>query len=117
MSLGILETLICFWEAYEFAARLALSPAGAPEMQVTVSGVGLAGRLVVVDSPGRAPLAFDYRATLAEYPDELNISTAQLVADPIQLAVQAASSLFERFGRQADPAGLRGALEDFRRSR
>jgi hypothetical protein len=116
-SLGILESLICIWEGYELAARLALSSAGGDQMRVSVTAVGLAGRTLVMDDQRRVPLFQDYSATIAEFPDVSDVLAADLVADPMTLAVRVAHRLFQRFGWTPDETVLLDALTRFRDSR
>jgi hypothetical protein len=90
--------LFLFTEIFEFAARLAMSPAGDNEMQIRIVTSGLLDRNIVVDDFHRAELSEAYRASMDEYPYEITVARDELVTEARNLAVQASRELFMRFG-------------------
>jgi hypothetical protein len=98
-----LHTLYSLVEIFEFAARLALSPAGDGTMRVEIEIKGLEERQVIMEFPldhmpntrcGKPAEASDWKFS-QEYPQ------AELIARPRELAALAAlaaQDLFEKFG-------------------
>jgi hypothetical protein len=96
-ELYYLQTIYSLREIYEFAARLALSPAGAARMRVEVEMHGLKGRrLATTDS--EIALIGDYRTQAAEWKHLWEGSQTELIARPLELAASAAQDFFARFG-------------------
>jgi len=90
-------TVYSFVEIFEFAARLALSPAGAASMSVEIQLHGLQGRqLVETDSAFR--FSQDYYTQMPEWNHRWEGSQTDLIARPRELAAEAARDLFARFG-------------------
>jgi hypothetical protein len=96
--LGIGDVLFRFVEIFEFAARLSITPAGDDSMHIGVRLGGLANRVLFVDSPNRLPLRGSPRATINDFPYEIDVSRAELVAAPRDLALRGSVEVFKRFG-------------------
>jgi hypothetical protein len=92
-----IPTIYSLVEIFEFAARLALSPAGAASMRVEIELHGLRGRRLV--SPDiMVPLSGFYVAQKADWNYRREGSQTDLIARPRELAAVAARDLFARFG-------------------
>lgn len=113
MSVG--DALFRFTEIFEFAARLSLTEAGDDQMNVRITLVGLQDRSLVVEDPRRAPLFADYKASLDEFPYEVELARTDLAADPREFALKAAIELFLRFGWEAREDVLREYQAELRR--
>ncbi len=96
-SLYYVQTVYSFVEIFEFAARLALSPAGAPSRHIEIHLKGLEGRrLVSEDIMG--PMNGIYTTKMDEWHHPWEGSQTELIARPRALAVDAARELFARIG-------------------
>ena len=95
-----LHTIFTFRGIYEFAARLALSPAGAGRMRVEVDLHGLKGRRLVTGPTVEPKWSFlGYPAEAAEWKHQWEGPQTELIASPRELATQAVHGFFfERFG-------------------
>lgn len=91
------QTLYSFLEIFEFAARLALSPAGAPPMRVEIDLKGLEGRHLVSEEV-MVPLRGTYATEMSEWNHRWEGSQTELIARPGELAAEAAQEFFARFG-------------------
>jgi hypothetical protein len=92
-----IQTIYSFVEIFEFAARLALSPAGAASMCVEIDLEGLQGRQIVeTDSRFRFSRIYETQIPKWKYRWE-NAQTA-LIARPRELAAVATRELFAQFG-------------------
>ncbi len=105
--LGIGTAVLILTERLEFAARLAMSPAGDNDMHLDLRAGNLAGRSLVVDDPQRAPFNSSYTSSLQQFEWRRDISRAQLVADSRSLALGISIELFRRFGWNAQPEIIR----------
>ena len=92
-----LQTLYSFLEIFEFAARLALSAAGAPSMHVEIDLKGLHGRQLVSED-AMVPLRGKYATELPEWNHRWEGSQTELIARPRELAAEAAQEFLARFG-------------------
>ena len=110
--LSIEEALFTFAEIFEVAARLATSDAGDELMRVTVVFAGLMGRALVVGDPRRGDLCEPTRAAIPEFPQTVDISRGELIADPRGYAIQASQELFRRFGEELRTELLRDWLAE-----
>jgi hypothetical protein len=91
------QTLYSFVEIFEFAARLALSPAGAALMQVNIDLRKLEGRqLVEIDR--RIRFSRPYVTSLPEWNYRRQGTQAELIARPREFAAEAARELIAQFG-------------------
>jgi hypothetical protein len=117
-SLGVMDAVYRFTEIYEFAARLALSPAGYDSMVVSVTIGNLQGRKLWMED-SRRWLTGDYRTSLGTFkhplPEGRPIDRAQLIGSPRPLALAAADQLFKRFQLNVDTDTLRGMQESLGR--
>jgi hypothetical protein len=111
---GIGDAVGHFFEVYELAARLAVTPAGGEEMVVEASARNLAGHRLFLDSPGRASLHQDYITHVQDFGDPVRLSREELVAREDELAMDAAEALLQRFGFSPSREILRSLREEFR---
>ena len=86
-----------FVEIFEFAARLALSPAGATSMRVDIDIHGLRRRRVV-STDIMVPIGGVYATEMTEWSDSWEGSQTELIARPRELAALATQKLLDRFG-------------------
>jgi hypothetical protein len=100
-----LDTLFEFVEIFEFASRLALSPAGAAAMHVEIHLRGLQGRRLV-STDIMVPLSGSYMTQMPEWDFRWNGSQAELIAKPRELAATAAQGFLARFGLELSPEAL-----------
>ncbi len=92
-----IPTLYSLVEIFEFAARLALSPAGAASMRVEIELENLKGRRLV-STDVMVPLSGEYITQMPGWNYRWEGSQADLIARPRELAAVAARDLFARFG-------------------
>jgi len=105
-----LDTIYTVLEIFEFASRLALSPASAPVMVVQIDLKGLQGRgLTTAD--GSIALRGDYRTQLPEWNYRWMGSQTALIAEPRELAAIAARELFASFNLNISKEMLRRLQE------
>jgi hypothetical protein len=90
-------TVFSFVEIFEFAARLALSPAGAAFMRVDIQLHGLQGRQLV-STDIMVPLSGVHGTQMLEWNHRWEGAQTDLIARPCELAAEAARDLFARFG-------------------
>lgn len=93
--LQVWAVLYFFTEVLELAARLALSPAGSEQMSVRITTAGIAGRQLVIESPGR--LEFDqlYISSEDEVVFDEETNRERLAANGANVAVRASQVVFE----------------------
>jgi len=96
--LGVGDTINRLTEIFEFASRLAVTPAGGETMHLSIAIRGLEKRLLWVDSPGRYPMQNEYRAEIGQYPFQGDVPTSELNARARELAADLAKDVFARFG-------------------
>lgn len=114
--LGVTDAVWTVTEAFQFAARLATTPAGGDDpMVVSVEAGGLDGRLLYVDDRKRAPLFGDYRARISSYTSDRTVKRDELIATPDHFALDAVHDLLLRFGWRANRETLRSVQEGLRR--
>jgi hypothetical protein len=92
-----ISTVYSFVEIYEFAARLALSPAGGVMMHVEIEIGNLKGRRLIPETIHYS-LGGEYRITLPTWKHVWEGTQTKLIADPRELAALATRELFARFG-------------------
>jgi hypothetical protein len=90
-------TVYSLVEIFEFAARLALSPASAVSMHVEIDLKKLRGRRLM-STDIMAPLSGVYITQMPEWNYRWEGSQTDLIARPRELAAAAARDLFARFG-------------------
>jgi hypothetical protein len=112
--LGAIDTVYRFSELFDFAARLAVTPAGADEMEVRAELRGLNSRRLWMEDPSRMWFE-EYVSRVDTIPVRVVLSRADLVAAPRRHAASAARQVFEVFGWDTNDAvieslqqGLRG---------
>lgn len=103
-SLSVYDVVFRFAEVFEFAARLATSPAGDDQMFVSVALNKMTGRELAM-SPDRLPFRAPKVATVDTVPYEVELPRAELVARPRELAVEPTRRVFELFDWDA-PTGI-----------
>jgi hypothetical protein len=91
------DSIYTFLEIYEFAARLALSPAGASRMRVEISIKNLEDRKLY-SSGTHFRQRDDFRAQMPEWFYRLDRSQTELIAKPRDFAALAAQDFFAQFG-------------------
>lgn len=97
-------------EIFEFAARLALSSAGAERMTVRTEVSGIKGRTLINDSRG-GWIDWRHTSNISSYEQQTELSREELVAQARRLGLSAARALFERFGWDVSEEVLRSAVE------
>jgi hypothetical protein len=95
-------------EIYEYAARLAISAAGADQIGMRVKLGNIQGRLLIDDTRGF--LDETHRCDIPEYEQNAIIPRAELVGRARDLGLAAARDLFERFQWDTTETVLRGAI-------
>ena len=106
--LSVGDAVFTFTEVFELAARMSGVLPGSDAMVVKIDCQGIEKRVLHVDDPRRAPLFFDYAATIPSFEQEWELDRAVLMATARDLAVVGARELFLRFGWHADIEVLRG---------
>ncbi len=96
-DLNYVDTIYELLEIFEFAARLALSPAGAAFMRVEIEIHGLEGRRLF-STDILVPVSGVYVTEIPVWNHRWEGSHTNLVARPRELAALAARELFARFG-------------------
>ena len=92
-----ISTVYSFLEIYEFAARLALSPAGGVMMHVEIELGNLKGRRLIPETI-HYQLGREYRITLPTWEHVWEGAQTELIANPRELAALATRDFFTRFG-------------------
>jgi len=105
-----LDTIYTVLEIFEFASRLALSPASAPVMVVQIDLKGLQGRRLTT-ADGSIALRGDYRTQLPEWNYRWMGSQTALIAEHRELAAIAARELFASFNLNISKEMLRRLQE------
>ena len=112
-TLGVMETLLRYVEAFTFASRLSVTRAGDEDMQVSLTTANLSGRKLIMDDPSRFFGPHTYQATIESFPYSVSVQREALLADPRGFAIAAAQELYSRFGLDLSGDALRAALEAF----
>lgn len=92
-----LTTIYSLVEIFEFASRLALSPAGASGMRIEIDMEKLAGRRVAT-TDARIAMKGEYTTRASEWTHRWEGPQTDLIARPRELAALAAQDFFELFG-------------------
>jgi hypothetical protein len=90
-------TVYSFVEIFEFAVRLALSPASAASMTIEIQLHNLQGRQVV-STDIMVPVSGVYDTQMPDWNRRWEGPQTDLIARPRELAAEAARDFFERFG-------------------
>lgn len=110
--LSVSDALTTYWEAFEFAARLASSIKGDDPFRVSVCARGLKGRQLKYEFRGRARLRRTYVANLESFDVTRTLSRESLLSVTSDHVVDAARELFVRFDWDVDPALLKALLAE-----
>ena len=92
-----ISTVYSFLEIYEFAARLALSPAGGVMMRVEIELGNLKGRRLIPETI-HYQFGGEYRINLPTWNHVWEGAQTELITSPRELAALATRELFARFG-------------------
>jgi hypothetical protein len=109
--LHVMDPVYELTEIFEFAARLALTPAGASQMLVEIALRNLKGRRLVVGDHEH-PLEPPHHTATRDWNHLWQGSQTDLIAQPRELAALAAQDLFACFGEKVSPEILRLAQEN-----
>jgi hypothetical protein len=91
------QTIYSMAEVFEFASRLALSPASAPSMRVEIDLVGLEGRQII-ERDARFQFSRTYETQIPSWKHCWEGLQTELIARPRELSAMASRELFARFG-------------------
>lgn len=106
-GLGVADTIWILTEAFEFAARLALTEAGDDRMRIAATAHDLSGRVLQIELPGRdLPPRFRLEG-LDALPQAGEFSREKLAAEAKIIALDWAREVFRRFGWDASSEVLR----------
>lgn len=106
-QIGVGDVLFHLTEILEFAARFSMTDAGDEAMHIDVHLKKLRGRVLVTDTPRRAPI-WAAPATIDEFPFTVDLTRTDLVSNPRELALAWSMELFKRFGWDSTMDLLRG---------
>lgn len=95
---AVWEILFYVSEVFELATRLAVGPAGADQMTVSLTLNGMDNRELVVAEPRRAEFFQPMRAATPSHSETRSLERNRLVARPRELAAEVARDFFLRFG-------------------
>jgi hypothetical protein len=109
-----IQTIYSIVEIFEFAARMALSPAGATAMRVEIDLDGLQGRQIV-ETDSRFRFSRTYHTQMPRWKYRWEGSQTELIAGPRELAALATRELFARFGLEASLETLAGLQVEIER--
>ena len=101
--LPIMDTVFSLTEFFEFAAKLALSPASDESVFIEITLGNAKDRLLTMDSPTRAGFYSEYRTAADSITFSKTVSRADLIAMPKKHAVDAVLYFVDRFGWDATP--------------
>jgi len=113
-SLGVGDALFTISEICEFASRLSVTEAGADQMRVEIDLRNAAGRILYVDDQRRMPMDNQYSFHDDTLTAAVSISRGDVAGRSRELALDAASDIFGRFGWHPDPALLQGQQDELR---
>jgi hypothetical protein len=97
VALSITEIVLRFTEIYEFASRLALSEINTQRLCIDITVCNLGKRFLFDGRHGRVGFVTKYRADIAEFTHEQQVSKQELVSKTKELALDASRELFARF--------------------
>jgi hypothetical protein len=100
-----LQTIYSFLEIFEFASRLALSPAGAGLMNVGIDMERLMGRRVATTDDDFT-MSREYKTAATRWAHRWQGTQTDLIGRPRELAASAAREFFARFGLEVSMATL-----------
>lgn len=111
--LGLFQAVATMTEFFEFAARLAMTKAGGPQLKLSWNAGHLNGRSLFADS-SKTFLFRGRTAALEDFGNERIYSREDLASNARVIARQESASLFERFGLAADETLLETLQSDLR---
>ena len=111
-SLRVLSAVFKLTEIFEFAARLAITDAGAEAMNIEIEVRNIAGRVLSMESQNRLGFGREHKADAPDYPYEVLLETKDLVSSPRDHALNPAKELFRLFGWDPPPEVLKGMQEE-----
>ena len=111
-QLSVSDVLTTYWQAFEFAARLATTVEGRDPITVSIHAFGLKDRRLLYRFRDRTRLRAAYVATIPDFPTEATLSRDTLIARPGEHSVEGARELLVRFGWEVDPELLRTLLRE-----
>ncbi|MHB8515433.1 MAG: hypothetical protein ACYDCT_08595 [Dehalococcoidia bacterium] len=106
--MSVLDVIFRCTEIFELAARFAVTAAGDEGMHFDIQLKRVAGRELALRDVMRAPFLFPRAATVDDVPYSVDVSRADLLAEPRDLAIRAAQKVFELFTWDASVDSLRG---------
>jgi hypothetical protein len=112
--LGVGDTAVTLLEVFEFATRLTSSAAGGDVMHVEVGLFGLQNRLLWLDAVNRVPFSLQYRSSISEWSQTLQLTSVELLGASEQRPLGIARELFRRFGWDADVGLLSDMVQGFK---
>jgi hypothetical protein len=114
-KLAVEEVVRQFTGIFVFASRLALTDAYVQDNYVHINVLikGLQGRKLYISSPRKVPLRWNYQADIAEYPYEIRLQRAELIANAASLVLQASKEFFYRLGWEASLASLESTQANY----
>jgi hypothetical protein len=112
--LGVGDALFRITEAFEFASKLAVTPAGGDKMHIKIEVHGLRGRMLWVDSQNRFPMDHEYRADINAFPFEDDYTATELASRGRELSAEVARQFFVRFGWRPPTETLRQQQNELR---
>jgi hypothetical protein len=112
LELSVSDALYTYWLAFEFAARLSASIEGESQFNVSIHGFALSGRQLKFQFRNRTGLRVPHVATLNDFEFAKTLTSKNLIAAPIEYAVEGARALFARFHWDVRPDLLRTLLKE-----
>jgi hypothetical protein len=112
--LSIYEALYGYAEIYDFASRLAVTPAGSDECIVATRLRGLRGRYLITNAYYPSSFADPRPAAIDTFPHEDRVSREELVASPREFAMSVALGLFQTFGWDTNRQYLQSLLDELK---
>lgn len=113
-GLGVADVLFRVTETFEFASRLSVTEAGAEEIRIEIGLRNVAGRRLYVDDPRRSPMDNVYSFDEERLESVVVVSRSDLAGRSRELALDATSEFFARFGWQPTRAMLRRQQDELR---
>lgn len=97
LRLFVGDVIYRFMEVFEFAARLALTDAGANRMRIEVSISGLKNRVLLLGLPNRASLDSERKLLSDSVSYKQSFEREELISQANELALIAASEIFATY--------------------
>lgn len=96
-ELSVSDALYTYWLAFEFGARLAAAMEGESQLNISVRAFGLSGRRLKFNFRNRTFLRVPREASLNDFDVTKTLSRKDIIAAPVDHAVESARALFARF--------------------